>query len=262
MNNDYFNKWTSDMAYYLGWIWADGCLTRNQYTLSLSSIRENEYLLKDFKRAIDSHHKISQYQDKRWGKPESRFSVCGKEFIKPLVEKHGLVPGKSFLDCSFPYIPKSFLPHFVRGHFDGDGSLVETSQGYAKISIVGTKKFMTGLRDAISDNTGLPKQKIKKHKPSKFAYYLEYCRKEQILAFLNYIYPKGEYPFMKSKRQKAESLIPSLESFWANFGIDMNKGKWRLRLNGGKHFGYFETKAEAIKIRTEILGTVDFRYNK
>lgn len=261
MDFDYFNRWTEEMAYYLGWIWADGCINQ-QGQLSISCISEDEYLISGFKRAIGSHHKISRYQDPRWGKPSSHITVCGKNFVRPLTEKHGVLPRKSFLDCEFPSVPDRVLPHFVRGHFDGDGSLVITCQGFAKVSIVGTRKFIKGLEYAIFSSTGMGRQRIKRHVRSKRAYYLEYCRKEQILAFLNFIYPQGQYPFMKRKRDKADTLRPQLEKFWENFGIDFKRNKWRLRLHGGKHIGYFASKDQALEARTSIIGSVDFRKKK
>ena len=30
MNNNYFDTWTPEMAYYLGWLWADGSVGHNK----------------------------------------------------------------------------------------------------------------------------------------------------------------------------------------------------------------------------------------
>jgi len=262
----YFEKWTPNMSYWLGYIWADGCIRyqKGAYNLRLGIVSSDDYIIFDFLKEIESHHKvlktpetISKY---RKASAFTSVAVCGERFVRPLVKIHGVLQNKSYLDCEFPNVPDRFLPHFVRGYFDGDGSLVKTNQGYCKISIIGTKKFLTGLEKAINKNTGLPVPLLKKSSPSnKIVMVLEWCRREQVLAFLKFIYPKGEYPYLRRKRSSYEALLPTLEEHWNNFGIGPRKGQWRLRLGHDVFVRYFKNKKDALIARSKILGNVDFR---
>ena len=61
--------------------------------------------------------------------------------------KIGIVPNKSLvLNINFSLIPKGLIRHFIRGYFDGDGSICHTIQDNKirwQISFIGTKDFLT-----------------------------------------------------------------------------------------------------------------------
>ena len=56
------------------------------------------------------------------------------------LNKLGVVERKSLI-LTFPteqQVPKHLMPHFIRGYFDGDGSVYKQKQGNTKIEIGGT----------------------------------------------------------------------------------------------------------------------------
>jgi hypothetical protein len=75
----------------------------------------------------------------------------------------GLYPNKS-LAVKFPPIPKSMLPHFIRGYFDGDGCVyLEKTLGSRNQLILkrlliaftsGSKDFLEGLGKSLNKVTG------------------------------------------------------------------------------------------------------------
>jgi len=57
------------------------------------------------------------------------------------------------LDCKFPYVPKRFFPDFIRGVFDGDGSIYKTyKETYGSSITSGSKNFIYGLHEALKEN--------------------------------------------------------------------------------------------------------------
>ena len=59
--------------------------------------------------------------------------------------KQGCVPNKSLI-LTFPnkyQVPKNLINHFIRGYFDGDGSIYEYSKTHAgSISFIGTESVL------------------------------------------------------------------------------------------------------------------------
>lgn len=125
-DNTFFEKIdTEDKAYWLGFIFADGAVCKSntlEITLALKDIEH----LKKFKKAIKSEHNI---RIKKLKTPNGKiyercqFAITNKKITDDL-RKYGLHNKKTY-DCSIPFklIPKRLFHHFVRGLFDGDGSV-------------------------------------------------------------------------------------------------------------------------------------------
>ena len=118
VNKNFFKKWTSEMAYVLGFFMADGnmVLTKrgNHYFSFYSADRE---LLVEIRNFLESDHKLS----KRTSENSFRFQIGNKEMFGDLC-KLGVTPNKS-KRMKIPEIPSKFVEDFVRGYFDGDGNV-------------------------------------------------------------------------------------------------------------------------------------------
>lgn len=147
-------------AYWLGYIYADGYVSgpdfgKQEYKLSIScSSSDLNHLLK-FKEDLKSDHKIIyipktvvKYKNNISNyirKETYRIDIYDKYLYNSLLNK-GLCQRKSLI-ITFPLniIPSDLINHFLRGYFDGDGSIYyDKSCNQYKISILGTKDFLTG----------------------------------------------------------------------------------------------------------------------
>jgi len=124
VNDDFFKKWTSDMAYVLGFWWADGYIRKRNntygysYGFGISQKSDDKYILKEILDKMDSNNTI--YQPK--SRPEgSHFEINSKIIFKDIVRRGGS-PNKSLI-TRFPKVPKKYFVDFIRGLFDGDGSI-------------------------------------------------------------------------------------------------------------------------------------------
>lgn len=120
-NEAFFEKWTSKMAYVLGYILADGSLVKNKrgaYFTEIQSI--DKEILPKIRRAFDSNLKISSYKP-RDSKTRYRLQLGSKKIFSDLV-KLGVEPRKSGHE-ELPRMPDKYFPDFLRGYFDGDGSV-------------------------------------------------------------------------------------------------------------------------------------------
>ncbi|KXK00108.1 MAG: hypothetical protein UZ19_OD1000154 [Parcubacteria bacterium OLB19] len=117
---DFFKKWSHDMSYILGFIYADGNIVKTKRGTHFVSIyTADKELLKSIKIIIKSEHAISE-RNSSSGKV-FRLQVGSKEWYSDLSEI-GVFPNKS-LRMRLPDIPDKYFGDFVRGYFDGDGNV-------------------------------------------------------------------------------------------------------------------------------------------
>ena len=180
----YFNTIdTEEKAYWLGFLYADGCVHSNNYEISVN-ITDKEHIEK-FKTAIKAfNHSITEIQDKRFQNAKTlyQFSIKDKQLHQDLI-KWGCIPQKSLLINKIPNIPRDYVSHFLRGYFDGDGSLhyLRGTNNY-RISFVGTKDFLNDIQKELQTNVSLQSNIAGK------AYVLQIAGRRQIERILNYLY--------------------------------------------------------------------------
>ena len=180
----YFNKIdTEEKAYWLGFLYADGCVHSNNYEISVN-ITDKEHIEK-FKTAIKAfNHNITEIQDKRFQNAKTlyQFSIRDKQLHQDLI-KWGCIPQKSLLINKIPNIPRDYVSHFLRGYFDGNGSLhyLRGTNNY-RISFVGTKDFLNDIQKELQTNVSLQSNIAGK------AYVLQIAGRRQVERILNYLY--------------------------------------------------------------------------
>jgi predicted DNA-binding protein YlxM (UPF0122 family) len=159
INEKFFDTWSSDMTYVLGLLFTDGCVSKAG-TVALSI---NDFdLLEAVRLAMQSTHKIelSKHQKNLY-----IFHFARENMAKKL-ELLGMVPNKSLV-VKFPDVPYEYIPDFLRGVFDGDGSVFFSTQSVgsplrAKF-ISGSECFLVDLENYLN-RLGLPKRTIYKEK--------------------------------------------------------------------------------------------------
>lgn len=178
---------TEEKAYWLGFLYADGNvrISNNSYKVELA-LKESdlEHLIK-FSNFMDlKKHPKYILKQKAY-----KVFFGSRKVVEDLINK-GCVTKKSLI-LEFPnyeVVSKEMMPAFIRGYFDGDGSisLTKTKLTYrANISIIGTKEFLTGLLNELNIVEVPILKKDKRHLNNTF--YVQF-RKQQGIEFLNYIY--------------------------------------------------------------------------
>ena len=187
-NEFYFNKIdTPEKAYWLGFLYADGCVHSNRYEVSIN-ITDKEHIEK-FKKAIGAiNHKITETIDSRWKNAKTlyQFSISDKQLHSDLV-KWGCIPQKSLQLNSFPNIPRDYISHFIRGYFDGDGSLhyLQGTNNF-RISFLGTQEFLKEIQKETQTT------QISLAKGTGQAYVLQIAGRKQVVRILKYLYRDSE----------------------------------------------------------------------
>lgn len=163
VNEKAFLKWSHDMAYVLGYIFADGGMEyspsiRGKYLRVTSNDKESILFVKNF---LSAAHPIIKLPPSRPASRGCYFMRIGSHAIYNNLTKYGLYPNKS-LTIQMPKIPKKFLADFVRGNFDGDGCVyIERKRNkegkliLKRLRIVftsGSKRFLEQLAYALYES--------------------------------------------------------------------------------------------------------------
>ncbi len=136
-NEDFFKDWSFEMAYVLGYFYADGSLEDASYLrgkyIRVSSVDKPTIVM--IRALLQSRHTI--VVRKREGTRRTQYLLrIGSHKLYDDLTKLGLYPNKS-LTVRLPSIPDNFFSHFLRGYFDGDGCVfLETGKGVKKARIL------------------------------------------------------------------------------------------------------------------------------
>lgn len=141
INHNYFKTWSKNMAYIFGLWCADGNIgtQSNGYQFSIKLHKNDRYLLQQILDEMQSEHIIYDKKD------NCCEIIIGSKTIYYDIISLGGKEQKS-LDLKFPNVPKEFLFDFIRGYFDGDGSVIKT---YRCAKFYGNYDFISELKDIL-----------------------------------------------------------------------------------------------------------------
>lgn len=171
VNEKFFEKWCPEMAYVLGYIYADGSLENSPYLRGkyLRVTSTDRITIERIKRWLDSEHTIVTERPKIRTRKTRYMLRIGSHSLYDSLEALGLYPHKS-LTIRFPELPRKWLPHFVRGYFDGDGcAFLEMGKGKTQQKIIkrlsviftsGSFEYLVGLCSTLRKAMGLERSMV------------------------------------------------------------------------------------------------------
>lgn len=194
LNENYFDVIdTYNKAYFLGFIVADGCVYKNNYEnrLVLSISSKDDEILKALLSDMDSDYKILYLDGGGYenSSPISRVSINSKKIVDSLI-KLGVTQRKTGKE-SIPNIEKKYMPHFIRGFFDGDGGIFY-SRGYPTISFTSGEQFLNQLNCFLSNEIEIDIKNIYKESKNKKAHRLYYSKQDEVVKLIDYMYNNTE----------------------------------------------------------------------
>jgi hypothetical protein len=213
---------TEEKAYWLGFLYADGYVSAKkskicktiQYKLTIG-LAEIEPLEK-FKKCINATHKIKSHN--YGGYKQFILNITSQILYNQLINL-GCFQNKS-LTLKFPtenQVPKELIKHFIRGYFDGDGSISEGKSKqkrndaifvYIKpqIQICGTFEFLTDLKKYMPFNVSIVKDKRRVSN----TWFLAFNGTKRGYNFYKWIY-ENSHVYLKRKKVKFEDIFKKFE---------------------------------------------------
>jgi hypothetical protein len=163
-NESYFNTVdTEEKAYFLGLLASDGYVSdKGTIAIGLSGKRDR-VILERFKRAVGFEGPITSKQPSYPGSQRHyTVSLNSKQMAADLA-RHGIIPRKSLVYEFNDQLPEHLIRHYVRGVFDGDGSVSYRKDGSFMLGLIGSRRFIVNLHAYMAIRIGL--------KP-----HIEYCK--------------------------------------------------------------------------------------
>lgn len=126
LNQDFFKKWSDSMAYVLGFIAADGniCKTGNSHMIQVAS--DDKDIIEKIKFVLSLGSPVQKCKRTN-SKTSYQIRFSDKKTYNYLL-KLRVTPNKSLTLQPPKNIPKKYLRHYLRGFFDGDGSVWESNR--------------------------------------------------------------------------------------------------------------------------------------
>ena len=147
VNDDFFKNWSHDMAYILGFWFADGFISKKRNVFSITQHNKDSYLLKEMLLTMGSDYSLQRDKNSNC----LQFTIRSKTIIDDIIKLGG--KERKSLDCEMPYVPKKYLPDFVRGEFDGDGCISYSKANKYRASICSASElFATKLLEDLRNN--------------------------------------------------------------------------------------------------------------
>lgn len=204
-DSDYFETIdTEAKAYYLGLLLTDGNVCRvkrntEQYVIQICLKYQDREIIEQFKKELHSSNIIRHYKNNR--RDECFFGVCSTKMAHDLINK-GVYPNKTFEAKLNFDIPPHLFRHYIRGIFDGDGT-VFISKNYLRFGFYGTHQLVSEVQQWLGGQIQLSQNKIF-DKPT--VSFVIYQKKKDVLGFYNLIYKDAHF-FLKRKKDKFDSYF-------------------------------------------------------
>lgn len=158
INEDFFdNIDTEEKAYMLGFIFADGCNQMKWYwSISITIDIIDDEILYKFANLIfidkeEAKRQVKYYDRRHEGKGiEAHISINSKHMCQKISDL-GCVSNKTFLLTYPKWLPQNLHRHFIRGYFDGDGTINSIDKAASGCKMVGTKEFCDGVKNVLAN---------------------------------------------------------------------------------------------------------------
>jgi hypothetical protein len=206
-NENVIKNPTPEFCYFLGWIWADGHLSKNG--LSLEILHEDA---KDILPFFQKFCKPSLHERHRINRRKTLSIYIGKSILFDFLKIHNYFnksnnPPNSILN----YIPKRLKEFWYRGFFEGDGhiSLTKQSTGFfisSSVEVYGPIDYDWSFwHDFLKENKIQFKTKKRIRLTGKSSI-VSFSKQKDIITFFKAIYSLDKEMSLKRKMNKFNFL--------------------------------------------------------
>lgn len=211
INEDYFETWSSNMAYLLGFIAADGNVRK--YILSIQVKKRDEYVLDFFIKEIGHVPKKKRKIKKR---TYVGIRFCSKHLVDSL-SKYRIVPRKSSIIRADFEIPKEYIGDYIRGVFDGDGWVCCRRNSIGCGIVSANREFLEDL-SAKAGVKGKIRERIKEYRSPVYCWEMG---KTETLQLRDVMYRNDGFSFFRKKDRFFSEFYKRSEKFWTEKQMEL-----------------------------------------
>ena len=211
LNDDFFKEQNSNMAYILGFLASDGNVSSSENSINIQLQRADEQILKDIKEIVQSNRPLDYYTTVA-GRETVKFQVWSSSWKNDL-SLYGIIPNKTFNLQPPNYLKKEYRIDYIRGYFDGDGSIWWKENNFHQCywDIVGASNSVInwiyqtlvndyGIINSFGINNFYTSNDVKMYKISYYGF-------EKIKLLYSALYYDDNVLCLKRKKEKMETIL-------------------------------------------------------
>ena len=207
---------TEAQAYWCGFIMADGCVSINEKINSCElciKIQANDAdHLKKFNKSIEGNVPVTLFNEyttlpnkEKVISHQCQIRLYSEEIVHDL-KKYGIIPNKSLIKQFPNNIPDHLMNHFIRGYFDGNGTIVFSYKSKICSFCTGSENFAKGLYEYINKNVCRTSNIYTPDNVHSFRFSMSSY--SSMYSFLNYLYTNATI-YLDRKFHKKEQFLNS-----------------------------------------------------
>lgn len=208
VNHKYFKVIdTPEKAYWLGFLYADGCIYKRSGTLTLQlCLHEKDVvMIEQFKSDIESSANILYVPNGVGINNSRKLYIYSNEMAEDLV-RHGCMTRKTF-KIRFPDLQHDLYGHFVRGYFDGDGHVSpRKDRKTPRLHISSNEIFIDELQEFLKQKD-ITSYKLKNGS----IFRIEVSAKQSVINYYNFTYLNATR-YMKRKKDVFDKVYANTET--------------------------------------------------
>lgn len=177
-NRDYFAVIDSpEKAYILGFLIADGHVTKSGYKVSVSVKEDDAGILRAIADELGCEAPLGETINHVDRSRMARLHLCGRKIVSDL-NALGVHHDKS-ATATYPAIPSELEGHLLRGLWDGDGYI-----GRGQFELIGTSALLDGVVAAAERHTGCSLRRRLSGKDRRYHYAIGTRRDADVLHWM------------------------------------------------------------------------------
>ena len=205
VNKDYFKEENENMAWILGFIASDGTIRKDRNTIKIGLSIVDKEILERIKSELQIENDVKEYTNSQG------YECCQLEWTcenhKQDLAKYNIIPQKTFKLMPPLELNRQYYLDYIRGYFDGDGSVNTNGNNGIRFSICAANKEILEWIINIFAEYNIPKVNIYTRASSiNSLYYFEYSTNSTKKIY-NLLYNTNSTLFLKRKKVKYEELI-------------------------------------------------------
>lgn len=222
MNHNYFSIIDSKRkAYWLGLLTADGTVSffpnkGKCYRITLELKVSEKYLIDEFAKDIGlPPERVKVYTNpkgfqRKDGSPHTtaRITFHSKQIFMDLGNLE-VIPLKSLYLDHIPALSNEYIPHYLRGFFDGNGSITHNISSSGQIRpelfFYSTHSFCESINNTLTEQLSFSDKNVYDQKNEKISM-LAYTKKEELKIIYNFFYENADI-YHKGKEIKFKSYL-------------------------------------------------------
>lgn len=239
------------VVYFLGFLWADGTISKKTSNVRLKIVKPDFDKIKDRVMMIAKSWRFREENDGNPNhKTQSVLEINHKGLHAFLKSNDYDIKSGASPDKILTIIPEVLRHYWWRGYFDGDGCMVFDG-ATVRASIASCRKQDWNFAEVLSSQFGIPfRLALRDNYRGASGSSIHFEGEVAVTKFMNYIL-QGE-PFGLSRKydvyhgyvEHKKTVRPNKTSQYR--GVCLSKGKWLMQIYKGKHtMKVCETELEA-----------------